>query len=180
MTTTTTTERSAPRTARLPRRSRRGLIMNLSAAQAITLLVAVLLVAVSIPLFSVGTAFWVGLLVGGPLVAVALVRRDGFPVVEWAPIVWHFWRRRLTRQSGFRVTAATARGGEARAARGGGPVAGVDRTGRVGGGARPVDRRVHLDHAGPGTGVPAAGPGNPGRPGRPGGAGCRPGCASPT
>ena len=57
---TTTTERSTPRTARLPRRSRRGLIMNLSAAQAITLLVAVLLVAVSIPLFGVGTAFWVG------------------------------------------------------------------------------------------------------------------------
>ena len=85
MTTTTTTERSTPRTGRLPRRSRRGLIMNLSAAQAITLLVAVLLVAVSIPLFGVGTAFWVGLLIGGPLVAVALVRRDGFPVVEWAP-----------------------------------------------------------------------------------------------
>src|SRR6478752_918199 len=109
---TTTTEKTAPRTARLPRRSRRGLIMNLSAAQAITLLIAVLLVAVSIPLFSVGTAFWVGLLVGGPLVAVALVPRDGFPVVEWAPIVWHFWRRKLTRQSGFRVTAAPRSAGK--------------------------------------------------------------------
>ena len=59
----------------------------------------------------------------------------------------------------------TARRREARAARGRGPAADVDRTGRVGGGARPVDRRVHLDHAGPGAGVPAAGPGNPGRPG---------------
>ena len=79
---TTTTDKTAPRTARLPRRSRRGLIMNLSAPQAITMLAA------------------------GPLAAAALLRRDGFPVVEWAPIVWHFWRRRWTRQSGFRVTAA--------------------------------------------------------------------------
>ena len=103
---TTTSDRSTPRTGRLPRRSRRGLIVNLSAAQAITLLVAVLIVAVSIPMFGVGAAFWVALLAAGPLAAAALVRRDGFPVVEWAPIVWHFWRRRWTRQSGFRVTAA--------------------------------------------------------------------------
>ena len=71
-----------------------------------------LLVAVSIPLFGVGTAFWVGLLVGGPLAAVALVRRDGFPLVEWAPIVWHYWRRRWTRQSGFRVTATPRAAGK--------------------------------------------------------------------
>jgi len=43
---TTTTDKTAPRTARLPRRSRRGLIMNLSAPQAVTVLAAVLLVAV--------------------------------------------------------------------------------------------------------------------------------------
>ena len=103
---TTTSDRSTPRTGRLPRRSRRGLIMNLSAVQAITLLAAVLLVAVSIPMFGVGAAFWVAPLAAGPLAAAALLRRDGFPVVEWAPIVWHFWRRRWTRQSGFRVTAA--------------------------------------------------------------------------
>ena len=105
MTTThTTTERPTPRTARLPRRSRRGLIMNLSAAQAICILFAVVVIATCIPLFGVTTAFWVALLVGGPLTAAALFRRDGFPIVEWAPIVWHFWRRRCTRQSGFRVT----------------------------------------------------------------------------
>ena len=103
---TTTSDRSTPRTGRLPRRSRRGLIVNLSAAQAVTLLVAVLLVAASVPMVGVGAAFWVALLAAGPLAAAALVRRDGFPVVEWAPIVWHFWRRRWTRQSGFRVTAA--------------------------------------------------------------------------
>ena len=45
----TTTERATAPTARLPRRSRRGLIMNLSAPQAITLLAAVLLVAVCDP-----------------------------------------------------------------------------------------------------------------------------------
>ena len=163
---TTTTEKSTPRNSPAARRSRRGLIMNLSAAQAITLLVAVLLVAVCDSAVRCrrprsGSACCVG----GPLVAVALVRRDGFPLVEWAPIVWHFWRRQVdpaVRVPGDRRTPGC---GEARAARGGGPAVDVDRTGRVGGGARPVDRRVHLDHAGPGAGVPAAGPGNPGRPG---------------
>ena len=87
--------------------------MNLSAAQAITLLVAVLLVAAcrfrcSASAPRSGSA----LLVGGPLAAVALVRRDGFPLVEWAPIVWHFWRRRWTRQIGFRVTAAPRAAGK--------------------------------------------------------------------
>ena len=71
---TTTSDRSTPRTGRLPRRSRRGLIVNLSAAQAITLLVAVLLVAASIPMVGVGAAFWVALLAAGPLTAAALVR----------------------------------------------------------------------------------------------------------
>src|SRR6478752_5635269 len=106
----TTTEKtsSAPRTARLARRSRRGLIMNLSVPQAITLFAAVLLVAATVPLAGISTAFWVALLAGGPLTALALVRWDGFPLVEWSPILWHYWRRRRTRQNGFRATA-TAR-----------------------------------------------------------------------
>jgi hypothetical protein len=124
---TTTTDKTAPRTARLPRRSRRGLIMNLSAPQAITVLAAVLLVAVCIPVFSVGTAFLVAVVVGGPLVAAALVRPHGFPVVEWLPIVWHFWRRRWTRQSGFRVTAAPRAAGKTRSSRGRVQAADVDR-----------------------------------------------------
>ena len=104
----TTTEKSpaTTRTARLARRSRRGLIMNLSVPQAATLFAAIILVAACVPLFGLGAAFWVALLVGGPITAVALVRYDGFPLVEWAPILWYFWRRKRTRQNGFRVTAA--------------------------------------------------------------------------
>jgi hypothetical protein len=103
----TTTERpvAAPRTARLARRSRRGLILNLTAPQAITLFVAVVLVAAAVPTLGLAAAFWVAMLVGGPMVAVALVRWDGFPLVEWSPILWHYWRRRRTRQNGFRATA---------------------------------------------------------------------------
>src|SRR6478609_784007 len=104
--TTTSDPTATPRTGRLARRSRRGLIMNLSAAQAITLFLTVVLVAVCIPVLGVSTAFWVAIVVGGPATAAALVRRDGFPLVEWIPIGWCFCRRRWTRQSGFRVTAA--------------------------------------------------------------------------
>jgi hypothetical protein len=103
----TTTERATvPRTARLARRSRRGLIMNLSAPQAITVFAVIVMVASCVPLFGLGAAFWVAILVGGPLTAVALVRYDGFPLIEWVPILWHFWRRQRTRQNGFRATAA--------------------------------------------------------------------------
>ena len=105
MTTTKEHSSTAPRTARLGRRSRRGLIMNLSVPQAITLFAAILLVAVTVPLAGVGPAFWVALLIGGPLTAIALVRYDGFPLVEWTPILWHYLRRKRTRQHGFRATA---------------------------------------------------------------------------
>jgi len=103
----TTTEKpvSTPRTARLARRSRRGLILNLTAPQAITLFTAVVLVAAAVPTLGIGAAFWTALLVGGPLTALALVRWDGFPLIEWSPILWHYWRRRRTRQNGFRATA---------------------------------------------------------------------------
>ena len=110
--TTTTDHPDARLTARLPRRSRRGLIMNLSAPQAVTLLCAVVLVIASIPLLGIGGAFWVAILIGGPLAAASLIRHDGFPVVEWVPIGWHYWRRRWTRQSGFRVTATPRAAGK--------------------------------------------------------------------
>lgn len=80
--------------------------MNLSVPQAITLFAAIILFAACVPLLGIGTAFCAALLVGGPLTALALVRYDGFPLIEWAPILWHFWRRKRTRQNGFRVTAA--------------------------------------------------------------------------
>src|SRR4029079_3079577 len=104
-TPTETHSSSVPPTARLARRSRRGLIMNLSVPQAITLLSAVLLVAATVPLAGIGVAFWVALLAGGPLTALALLRWDGFPLVEWSPILWHYCQRKRTRQNGFRATA---------------------------------------------------------------------------
>jgi hypothetical protein len=52
----------------------------------------------------VGAAFWVALLAGGPPTALALVRWDRFPLVEWAPMVWQYWPSSAG-PYGFRATA---------------------------------------------------------------------------
>ncbi|MET3808388.1 hypothetical protein ABIB25_005417 [Nakamurella sp. UYEF19] len=104
-TTTITEDRTKPRTARFGRRSARGFFMGLTGAQAATVLAAVLVVAVTLAVLGVGAALKVLLLVSLPLGLVAMLRRDGVPLVEWIPIAWHFVRRRMTEQSGFRATA---------------------------------------------------------------------------
>src|ERR1700712_480508 len=104
-TTTTRTEPAKPRTARFGRRSARGFFMGLTGAQAATIFIAAVLVAAALPVLGVGAALKVLLFVSAPLAAVAMHRRDGVPLVEWIPVAWHYARRRMTEQSGFRLTA---------------------------------------------------------------------------
>jgi hypothetical protein len=89
---------AAPMTVTFPHRPRRGILLGLSLPQ-LTLVAS----ALALLLVTVLTTGIVGALALAPLwagtAAVTLIRRDGRPLIDWAPIVARYRQRRRTGQT---------------------------------------------------------------------------------
>lgn len=87
-----------PLTVKFPHRSRRGILLGLALPQLV--LVSSALALLLITVVSIGL---LGALALTPLwaavAALVVIRRHGRSLIEWAPIVWRFARRRRTGQS---------------------------------------------------------------------------------
>src|SRR5918996_611080 len=152
MTTTEATARSGPRPVRFARRSTRGWLYGMSKPR-----LAVVAAAIAV--------FVVALLIAGPqgvlatspgwasALAVAYVPVHGRKVVDWLPVVGHWWWRKLTGQHRFRARPLKPRPAGTLAARAGG-------WGRVLGGLASHDRGITrvqvLERALPDAGVDVA------------------------
>ncbi|MFF0740578.1 SCO6880 family protein [Streptomyces sp. NPDC004111] len=89
---------AAPLTVKFPHRSRRGILLGLSAPQ-----LALVSAALALLLMTVISAGLLGALLLSPLwaavAALVLVRRHGRSLIDWAPVVARYARRRHTGQT---------------------------------------------------------------------------------